>query len=226
MASIEEKAVVRDYFNSTGFERWRRIYGEEDVNRVQLDIRKGHARSVETVLEWLGDITDQTICDAGCGVGSLSLPLAQRQARVYASDISDQMVAEAKQRQQDLLGSTDNPQFSVSDLESITDQYDIVICLDVMIHYPEDDALRMLSHLTELAKTRLIFSFAPKTPLLTVLKKIGEFFPGPSKTTRAYQHREKVLVDHLATLGWTVKQRATIGSQFYYAWILDMQPQN
>jgi len=33
--SPKDKEIVRDYFNSTGFDRWRRIYGEGDVNRVQ-----------------------------------------------------------------------------------------------------------------------------------------------------------------------------------------------
>ena len=43
-----DKEAVRAYFNSTGFERWRKIYGSatEGVNRVQLDIREGHAQTV------------------------------------------------------------------------------------------------------------------------------------------------------------------------------------
>ena len=32
---MSEKAIVRDYFNTLGFDRWRRIYGDEQVNRVQ-----------------------------------------------------------------------------------------------------------------------------------------------------------------------------------------------
>ncbi len=222
MTSTDDKVVVKEYFNSVGFERWSRIYGDGDVNWVQEDIRNGHARTVETVLAWLGDqLQDQTICDAGCGVGSLSIPLAQRGATVFSSDISEQMITEARQRQQATLQQTTNPQFTVSDLEALQGHYDMVICLDVMIHYPESDALRMIEKLTQLAQSRLIFSFAPKTPLLSLLKKVGEFFPGPSKTTRAYQHREAVLVEHLKQLGWTVHQKATIKSRFYFAWILD-----
>lgn len=219
---MQEKTIVRDYFNSVGFERWRRIYGEEEVNFVQKDIRLGHARTVETVLQWLGDPSGLRICDAGCGVGNLSLPLATRGAQVFASDISEQMVNEARRRQQMELGSTDNPHFWVSDLEELTGEYDVVICLDVMIHYPEAEALRMLKHLTRLARSRLIFSFAPKTPWLTLLKKVGEFFPGPSKTTRAYQHREAILVSQLTEWGWKVQQRQTIRSRFYFAWLLDL----
>ncbi|MEM9153065.1 MAG: magnesium protoporphyrin IX methyltransferase, partial [Cyanobacteria bacterium P01_F01_bin.3] len=219
---MSEKAIVRDYFNTLGFDRWRRIYGEAEVNRVQKDIRKGHARTIDTVLSWLGEeLSGQTICDAGCGVGSLSIPLAKRGASVVASDISEKMVGEARERQQTELGQTDNPQFSTSDLEDITGSYDTVICLDVMIHYPEDAALDMIQHLTMLANDRVIFSFAPKTPVLSVLKKIGEFFPGPSKTTRAYQHREKAILERLQSLGWTVDRRETIKSQFYFSWILE-----
>ena len=219
---MSEKAIVRDYFNTLGFDRWRRIYGDEQVNRVQRDIRKGHARTIDTVLAWLGDeLKGQTICDAGCGVGSLSIPLAKRHATVTASDISEKMVGEAKERQQLELGQTDNPQFSTSDLEEISGSYDTVICLDVMIHYPEAEALDMIEHLTTLATERLIFSFAPKTPLLTMLKKIGEFFPGPSKTTRAYQHREKAIIERLRSLGYAVQRRETIKSQFYFSWVLE-----
>jgi magnesium-protoporphyrin O-methyltransferase len=219
---MQEKTIVRNYFNTVGFERWRRIYGEEEVNFVQKDIRLGHARTIETVLQWLGDPSGLRICDAGCGVGSLSLPLAARGAQVFASDISEQMVNEARRRQQIELGSLDNPQFQVLDLEELSGQYDVVICLDVMIHYPEADALRMLKHLTSLAKSRLIFSFAPKSPWLTLLKKVGEFFPGSTKTTRAYLHREATLVSHLAEWGWKVQQRQAIQTRFYFARLLDL----
>ena len=39
----------------------------------------------------------------------------------------------------------------------------------------------MVKHLASLAGDRLILSFAPSTPALLVLKRIGEFFPKGSK---------------------------------------------
>ena len=39
----------------------------------------------------------------------------------------------------------------------------------------------MISHLAGLTEERLIISFAPYTPWLGILKRIGELFPGPSK---------------------------------------------
>lgn len=64
---------------------------------------------------------------------------------------------------------------------SVTGKYHTVTCLDVMIHYPQDKADAMISHLAGLAEERLIISFAPKTPYYSLLKRIGELFPGPSK---------------------------------------------
>jgi magnesium-protoporphyrin O-methyltransferase len=65
---------VKNYFNTAGFERWRKIYGETDeVNKVQLDIRQGHAQTVDKVLKWLdeeGGVAGITMADAGCGTGT------------------------------------------------------------------------------------------------------------------------------------------------------------
>jgi magnesium-protoporphyrin O-methyltransferase len=78
---VDDKTEVREYFNTEGFSRWNKIYSEsEDVNSVQLDIRKGHGITIEKILKWVeadGDIAGKTVCDCGCGVGSLAIPLAQ-----------------------------------------------------------------------------------------------------------------------------------------------------
>jgi len=221
MDKSADKELVQEYFNTTGFERWRKIYSDtEKVSKVQQDIREGHQRTVDQVLYWLkykGRVEGTTVCDAGCGVGSLSIPLAKMGAKVFASDISEKMIHEAKER----IGSADNPVFAVSDLESITGSYDVVVCLDVLIHYPTEQALAMLTHLAKLAKTRLIISFAPKNWFYDLLKKIGSLFPGASKTTRAYLHQENVLKRRLHSLGFQVARSELIASQFYFALIFD-----
>jgi magnesium-protoporphyrin O-methyltransferase len=220
----DDKTVVRDYFNATGFDRWRRIYGDGEVNKVQLDIRKGHQKTVDTLLEWLkadGNLKDITCCDAGCGVGSLSIPLAQEGAKVYSSDISAKMVEEAQKRAEETLKGENVPTFEVKDLEELSGSYHTVICLDVLIHYPKEQVEGMIKHLSSLAESRLILSFAPKTPCYTVLKKIGEFFPGPSKTTRAYLHREADIVAILESSGWKIERRAMTKTQFYFSRMLE-----
>lgn len=223
MNGVDDKTEVREYFNATGFDRWKRIYGDGEVNKVQLDIRTGHQQTVDTLLDWFKadeNLADLTICDAGCGVGSLSIPLAQAGATVFSSDISEKMVEEGKERAI-ALGLKDNPTFAVQDLETLSGKYHTVVCLDVLIHYPTEQAADMIKHLASLAENRLILSFAPKTCLLVILKRIGEFFPGPSKTTRAYQHREKDIVKVLEDCGLKVKRTTMTSTKFYFSRMLE-----
>jgi len=129
-----EKEEVKGYFETTGFERWNRIYSESDeVNRVQRE---------------QGDLAQRSFCDAGCGVGSLAIPLAQLGAgSIAASDLSEAMASEGRRRAEEAGISGERLQFSASDLESLEGRYDTVICLDVFIHYPQAAAEEMVRHL-------------------------------------------------------------------------------
>jgi len=81
LSTVDDKTEVREYFNTEGFSRWNKIYSEsDDVNSVQLDIRTGHDQTIQKILNWIeadGNIRGKTVCDCGCGVGSLAIPLAQ-----------------------------------------------------------------------------------------------------------------------------------------------------
>lgn len=216
----DDKTIVREYFDATGFERWKRIYGTDEVNKVQLDIRKGHQRTIETVVDWLqqdNNLQGLTICDAGCGVGSLAIPLAAAGAKVYATDISAKMVSEARQIAGSLGQAQENLSFDVKDLEELAGRFHTVICLDVLIHYPESKAHEMLTRLCSLAESRVIVSFAPKTPFYSSLKKIGSFFPGPSKATRAYLHREESVIQSLISNGMKIERVAMNKTRFYFS---------
>jgi magnesium-protoporphyrin O-methyltransferase len=224
-AKAAEKEEVKDYFESTGFERWNRIYSDsEAVNNVQRNIRIGHQKTVDAVLAWLqqqGDLGNRSFCDAGCGVGSLSIPLAQLGAgSVAASDLSAAMVAEAERRAAEAGIEAGRLSFTSSDLESLEGRYDTVICLDVFIHYPQAAAEEMVRHLAGLAERQLIVSFAPYTPLLALLKGIGQLFPGPSRTTRAYQLRESGITAAAAAAGFRPLQSSLNQAPFYYSQLI------
>ncbi|MGB7250137.1 MAG: magnesium protoporphyrin IX methyltransferase [Phormidesmis sp.] len=227
-STLDDKAVVRDYFNATGFDRWQRIYGDGDVNKVQINIRAGHQKTIDNVLEWFeqeSDLSEMTVCDAGCGVGSLSIPLAEMGAKVFASDISEKMAAEANRRAKaalsDQISSEKMPEFEAKDLEEIDGRYHTVVCLDVLIHYPQEKADAMIEHLSSLATDRVIISFAPKTCFYATLKKVGDFFPGPSKATRAYLHRESDVVAALEANGWEIQRRSLNKAPFYFSRLLE-----
>ena len=223
-----EKQEVKGYFESTGFDRWNRIYSEsDDVNKVQRNIRIGHQKTVDEVLAWIkdsGQLTDVSFCDAGCGVGSLSIPLAGMGAgSINASDISSAMAEEAERRAREAGLDMSKLNFVASDLESLSGSFHTVCCLDVFIHYPQEAAEDMVRHLCSLSEKRLIVSFAPYTPLLALLKGIGQLFPGPSKTTRAYTLKEKGIVAAAEASGFQAVRRSLNKAPFYFSRLIEFQ---
>jgi len=72
-----------------------------------------------------------------------------------------------------------------------------------------------------LSDRRVIFSFAPKTWWFVALKKFGELFPGPSKTTRAYLHEEDVVRKALTDAGFKVSREEFTGTNFYFSKLLE-----
>jgi magnesium-protoporphyrin O-methyltransferase len=110
--------------------------------------------------------------------------------------------------------------FLASDLESLSGSYNTVVCLDVFIHYPQQPAEDMVRHLASMAEQHLIVSFAPYTPLLALLKGIGQLFPGPSKTTRAYTLKEAGIVKAAEAAGFTLKRRSLNQAPFYFSRLL------
>jgi len=114
-----------------------------------------------------------------------------------------------------------NAKFYTSDLESVTGKYNTVTCVDVAIHYPTEKMAEMVGHLCSLSNDRVLVSFAPKTWYYSLLKKVGELFPGPSKTTRAYLHEEQVVRDALKKAGFEVTREEMTGTNFYFSRLLE-----
>ena len=223
-----EKLEVSNYFNGMGFERWNRIYSDsEEVNKVQRNIRIGHQKTVDDVLNWInesGELNKLSFCDVGCGVGSLSIPLAQLGVgSISASDISESMVQETKRRAESAGLDLKKISFNISDLESLNGSFHTVICLDVFIHYPQNAAESMVKHLSNLTQERLIVSFAPYTPMLALLKKIGQLFPGPSKTTRAYTLRENGIILAAKESGFEVVRSRLNQAPFYFSKLIEFR---
>lgn len=224
---------MKAYFNEVGFERWSRIYSDtDDVNKVQLDIRGGHAQTVDKVLGWLdgSDLREgATICDAGCGTGSLAIPLALRGAAVTATDISAAMAGEAEKRYNDTIKAGANPPsvaptFEAKCLEDVEGKYDTVCCIDVLIHYPQEKVDEMLGNLARRASKKIVVSFAPSTPYYEVLKRVGELFPKGAKATRAYLHKEEDVEAALRRLGWKVVRKEMTATKFYFSRLFEAVP--
>jgi magnesium-protoporphyrin O-methyltransferase len=154
-------------------------------------------------------------------VGSLTLPLAELGAgSIAASDLSAAMVQEAERRANEVGVQRGQISFLASDLESLSGRFNTVVCLDVFIHYPQEPAEEMVRHLASMAEQHLVVSFAPYTPLLALLKGIGQLFPGPSKTTRAYTLKEAGIVKAAEKAGFVLKRRSLNQAPFYFSRLL------
>ena len=226
-----EKEEVKDYFNGTGFDRWRRIYSKsEEVNTVQKNIRIGHQKTVDDVINWIKDdptFLKSSFCDAGCGVGSLSVPLLKLGVNdIQVSDISASMIDETKLRIKKENLNSKKIKYKICDLENLSGSFDFVICLDVFIHYPQPVAEEMVQHLCSLTKSNLIVSFAPYTPFLAFLKSIGKLFPGPSKTTRAYTLREQGIIRAAKEKGFAVSRKKLNQAPFYFSKLIEFKKNN
>jgi magnesium-protoporphyrin O-methyltransferase len=227
-ARVDDKAEVEEYFNNEGFNRWNKIYSaSSDVNPVQKIIRRGHATTIDKVLRWIDadiftndPLKGETICDAGCGVGSLSLPLAERGGIVTGTDISAAMVEEARRRAK-RVDLEDSTKFEVCDLEKLEGEYDTVTCIDVLIHYPQDKMEEMVQKLAKCAKNRLILSFAPKTWYYTGLKAVGDLAPGASKATRAYLHSDEAVCAAIERTGLKITRTEMTGDTFYFSRLIE-----
>ena len=132
-------------------------------------------------------------------------------------------MAEAARRAQSAGLNDGRLQFQASDLERLEGRFDTVICLDVFIHYPQQPAEEMVKHLCSLTEERLIVSFAPYTPLLALLKGIGQLFPGPSKTTRAYTLKEEGIVKAAEACGFKLVRRSLNKAPFYFSRLIEFR---
>jgi magnesium-protoporphyrin O-methyltransferase len=219
--------AVQSYFNGAGFERLRSIYCDEQCRGFRGMVRRGHQQVVDTVLSWTGarhGLEGHTILDAGCGVGTISIPLAQAGARVDGIDVSDKMIETAKQRAARAGITRGNARFAVTDFQPVRNRYDTVLCIDVFARYSTADVLDMLGGLSRLAESRMIISFTPKTGMDSLWLRIGNFVARRANASPLYTHSRRVVIDRLESLGWRVHRQINVsaGLGSYYCCLVEV----
>ena len=201
------RARVEDYFDRTATKVWERLTSDAPVSRIRETVRRGRDDMRRLMLAALpDDLTGLRILDAGCGAGPTTIELAERGAEVVAVDISPSLVEIARQRLPESLKA--QVRFESGDMLSADlGHFDHVIAMDSLIYYSDADICAALADLGSRTSGKVVFTVAPRTPLLMTMWYAGKAFPrsdrSPVMIPHAPAHLARVLRDtgHLRDLG-------------------------
>lgn len=171
-----QKDALETYFDRTAAAAWTALTGTEKVSPIRQTVRVGRARMRAHLLDLLGaDLSGQRLLDAGCGPGALAIEAARRGAEVTGVDIAGNLVALAQER----FGKEANRvDFKVGDMtDPNLGNFDHVVAMDSLIHYRLEDVVAALAAFAPRIERSLIFTIAPRTPLLATMHAIGGAFP-------------------------------------------------
>lgn len=175
---LERRGKIEHYFDRTAAEAWARLTSDAPVGRVRASVRAGRERMRANLLSWLpADLTGRRVLDAGCGTGALAIEAARRGAEVVAIDLSPTLVNLARERQPAFAGSGSVDFRSGDMLDPELGAFDHVVAMDSVIHYRTEDAVAALSQLAQRTSRSIVFTFAPRTPLLAAMITVGRLFP-------------------------------------------------
>ena len=167
---------IAEYFNKTGFRAWEALTTETPVSKIRSKVRQSREKMRRKILLNLpNDLSGKRILDAGCGAGQFSIELAKRGANVLGIDISANLIEIAKKRLPDNLKK--NIEFLTSDMMQCHGNFDFVILMDSLIHYPENDTMIILENLLQNTNEKILFTLVPSTLVLSLKLKIGRLFP-------------------------------------------------
>lgn len=103
--------------------------------------------------EIVRSLTPRRVFDAGCAVGFLVAALWDRNVDAYGRDISSYAISQARAdvREYCSVGSIADP---------IEGEYDLVLCIEVLEHMTEQEAVQAIASMTR-AAPRILFSSTP-----------------------------------------------------------------
>jgi len=208
------------YFDRTAVDAWTSLTSTAPVSKIRASVRAGRDKMRSTLLGFLpANLRARTILDAGCGTGALSVEAAHRGAHVVAIDLSPTLVGLAEQRRPAQLHAG-AIEFRVGDMfDPALGNFTHVVAMDSLIHYREADVVQVLAGFAARTQHSILFTFAPKTPALTLMWVIGRTFPRRDRAPAIEPVSERSLRRRLARdpvlRHWRVGRTLRISSGFY-----------
>jgi magnesium-protoporphyrin O-methyltransferase len=224
---ISRRGELETYFDRTAADAWARLTSTEKVSRVRETVRAGRDRMRALLLSWLpADLAGRRLLDAGCGTGALAVEAAHRGADVLATDIAPTLVGIAADRTPQALGAG-RIAFRVGDmLDPAHGEFDHVVAMDSLIHYEAADIVSALATLAARTRGSIVFTFAPRTPLLSVMHAVGKLFPrgdrAPAIVPVAESTLRRLIPQHAGLAGWRIGRCERIKSGFYTSQAMEL----
>lgn len=190
---LDRRQQLKVYFDRTAARAWEQLTSEAPVSRIRQTVREGRDSMRDLLLSWLPvDMQGMRLLDAGCGTGALSIAAAERGATVVGIDLSPSLINLAQQRTPAEVA--DRVQFIAGDMLAAERGYfDFVVAMDSLIHYQSGDIVNAIAALqanTRGDDARLLFTFAPRTAALMVMKSAGKLFPRSDRSPAIEPVRE------------------------------------
>jgi len=231
---VQRRGEIEHYFDRTASDTWARLTSDAPVSRIRATVRAGRDRMRSTLLDWLPqDLRGRRVLDAGCGTGALALEAARRGAQVVAIDLSPTLVDLARERtasecEEIARSSGGRIDFHAGDmLDEIHGTFDHVVCMDSIIHYGPADMERVLATLVSRTRDSVLFTFAPRTPLLTLMHGMGKWFPrgdrAPMIVPVGPSHLWRVLRTDDRFAGWGALRTERIQGGFYISQAMELR---
>ena len=224
---LSRRGELETYFDRTAADAWAKLTSDAPVSRIRATVRAGRDRMRDVLLDCLpADLAGARVLDAGCGTGALSVEAARRGASVVAIDLSTTLVQLARDRLPRDLGRGDIS-FAVGDMTAPElGTFDYVVAMDSLIHYRAPDMSRVVAALAARASKSVVFTFAPRTPMLTVMHEVGRLLPrgdrAPAIEPVGAGAIRKRLMAEPGLAGWRLGRDTRISTGFYKSHALEV----
>jgi SAM-dependent methyltransferase len=186
-----------------------------------------HVARLATGIEAMGTTLESSrVLDFGCGVGRMSLPLAERCEHVYGVDVSPAVLREAD-RNATLRNLSNVEWLEAERLAELSGRYDMVVSLFVFQHIPSREGERiiatLLSGLRPGGVGAIHVALRPSRPLARLLPRMrrpGRSADGPPNVLGAVDWSYPYMLMHSYSLNRLGVLLADAGvSSWHVKWV-------
>ena len=220
----QRRGEIQTYFDRTAIDAWKRFASDKPLSFVRAKVRAGRDEMRATMLSYLpDDLTGWRVLDAGCGSGAMSVELAARGADVLGIDLSPEIVRFGNENLPEITGGGTIELVSGDMLDPTLGEFDAVVSMDSVIHYQSEDAVKALSSLAERTRHKIVFTFAPRTPLLVTMRVVGKTFPRADRAPFIVPVSPRSMSKNLNALdGWNVGRTQRVKRPFYISQAMEL----